>query len=88
MSSHTLPDNVARLATAANPFEAHVWQQALKEAGIRSHVVGDYLDASLGDIPGLYPEVWVHQDDLARAQEVLRQSQESRRQDTAEEPEA
>jgi hypothetical protein len=74
MAGHAMPDNIVRLATATNPVEAHIWKQALDEAGIQSKVVGDYLDASVGDIPGLYPEVWVHEDDLARAQEVLRKS--------------
>jgi hypothetical protein len=76
MSSKGNQDDVVRLATAANPVEAHVWEQALKEAGIQSRVVGDFLDAGVGDIPGVQAEVWVHRDDLARAEEVLRQGQE------------
>jgi hypothetical protein len=64
-------DDVVRLATAANPQEAHVWQQALADEGIRSQVVGDYLDASFGDIPGLKPELWVHRADLERARAIL-----------------
>jgi hypothetical protein len=70
------PDDVVRLATARNPAQAHIWQQALEEEGIRSHVVGDYLDAGVGDIPGMTAEIWVHRDDLARAEEVLRRGQE------------
>ena len=68
--------NVVRLATAANPVQAHIWQQALEEEGIRCQVVGDYLDAGVGDIPGVGAEVWVHRDDLARAEAILRQGQE------------
>jgi hypothetical protein len=64
-------DDVVRLTTAANPFQAHLWERALKEAGIRCKVVGDYLEAGLGDISGLLPEIWVHRDDLARAEKVL-----------------
>ena len=44
--------DVVRLAAAANPFQAHIWQQALEQEGIRCQVLGDYLDAGLGDIPG------------------------------------
>ena len=62
----------ARLATAANPFQAHIWQQALEQEGIRSQVLGDYLDAGIGGVPGLGAEVWVEVDDLARAEAVLR----------------
>ena len=76
MSAENPRDDIVRLATAANPLEAHIWEQALKEAGIQSRVVGDFLDAGVGDIPGVQAEVWVHRDDLARAEEVLRQGQE------------
>lgn len=62
-----------RLATAANPFEAHIWQQALEEEGIRCQVLGDYLDAGIGDIPGIEAEVWVRAADRDRAEAVLRQ---------------
>jgi hypothetical protein len=63
--------DVVRLTTAANPAQAHIWQQALDAEGIDASVVGDYLDAGLGDIPGLRAELWVHPDDFERAQAVL-----------------
>src|SRR5262245_61031300 len=69
------PDDIVRLATAPNPMQAHIWEQVLNEEGIRCKVVGDYLDAGLGDIPGMSAEVWVHRDDLARAEAVLREHQ-------------
>lgn len=71
------PDDVVTLTTAQNPAEAHVIEQALRQAGIRCQVVGDYLDAGIGDIPGVRPEVLVHRDDLAAAQEALREARES-----------
>lgn len=64
-------DEIVRLATASNPQEAYVWEQALRDEGIRCQVVGDYLDAGIGDISGLRPEVWVHREDLDRAQKIL-----------------
>jgi hypothetical protein len=64
-------DEIVHLASAVNPVEAHVWKQALDEEGIRSRVVGDYLDVGIGDVPGLNAEVWVHKDDLERARLVL-----------------
>jgi hypothetical protein len=76
MSTPNAGDDIVRLTTAANPLQAHIWEQALNEAGIRCKVVGDFLDAGLGDIPGLSAEIWVHRDDLARAEEILRQGQE------------
>jgi hypothetical protein len=76
MASQLPDDEIVRLATAPNPAEAHIWQQALANEGIKSRVVGDYLDAGVGDIPGLTAEVWVHRDDLARAEAILRRGQE------------
>jgi hypothetical protein len=66
---------LVRLASAANAFQAHIWQQALQEEGIRSEVLGDYLAAGLGDIQGLSAEVWVETPELTRAQAILRQYQ-------------
>lgn len=64
--------DLVRLATAVNPFQAHIWQQALQEEGIRCQVLGDYLDAGVGDIPGIESEVWVEAADLDRAEVILR----------------
>ena len=67
-------DEIVRLVTASNPAEAHIWEQALLDEGIRCLVVGDYLDASFGDIPGLKPEVWVRRSDVRRAEAILQTS--------------
>ena len=67
------PHDVVRLAAAANPFQAHIWQQALQKEGIRCQVLGDYLEAGIGDITGFSAEVWVETADLARAEAILRQ---------------
>ncbi len=68
--------DLVRLATATNPFEAHIWQQSLQEEGIRCQVLGDYLDAGVGDIPGIEAEVWVEAADLDRAEAILREHQD------------
>jgi hypothetical protein len=60
--------DIVPLAAVANPFQAHIWQQALYQEGIRSQVLGDYLDAGISDIPGMTAEVWVESEDLARAE--------------------
>lgn len=65
-----------RLATAANPFQAHIWQQGLEREGICCQVLGDYLDGGIGDIPGITAEIWVEPADLARAEAILRQHQD------------
>ena len=69
------PKEVVRLATAPNPAQAHVWEQALRDEGIACKVVGDYLDAGIGDIPGMQAELWVHRDDLAAAEALLQRHQ-------------
>jgi hypothetical protein len=82
------PHDVVRLATASTPVEAHMMEQALRAEGIDCKVVGDYLDASFGDLPGIRPEVWVHKDDLAAATAVLERAQIQASQPEASEPEA
>jgi Putative prokaryotic signal transducing protein len=88
MAAENTGEDIVRLATAANPVQAHIWEQALKEEGIRCKVVGDLLDAGLGDIPGVSPELWVHRHDLARAEEILRQGEQVSDAEPADESEA
>jgi len=71
------PHDLVRFAAAANPFEAHIWQQALEHEGIRAQVLGDYLNAGIGDIPGMMAEVWVQAADVARAEAILEEHQGS-----------
>jgi hypothetical protein len=66
-------DNIVCLATSLSPAQAHIWQNALEDEGIRAQVVGDFLEAGLGNIPGLGAELWVHADDVERAKELLMQ---------------
>jgi hypothetical protein len=64
-------DDIVHLATASNPVEAHVWRQALEDEGISCKVVGDLLDAGIGDVGSVKAEVWVHANDLAQARAFL-----------------
>jgi hypothetical protein len=74
MPSEAHPDFV-RLTSAPNSFEAGIWQQALQDAGIRCEVLGDYLEAGIGNLPGMSVELWVEAANLTRAQEILREHQ-------------
>jgi hypothetical protein len=87
MATDDAGDEIVRLVTAPNPVQAHIWQEALEEEGIHCRVVGNFLDAGIGDIPGLSAELWVHRNDLARAEEVLRQGQNVAPDEAAEEQE-
>lgn len=64
-------DDIVRVARATNPAQAHIWQAALEEEGITAQVVGDFLDAGIGDIPGFNAEIWVHRNDAERAAQIL-----------------
>ena len=80
--------DIVRLMTAQNPAEAHVTEQALRDAGIECQVVGDYLDAGIGDIPGFRAEVWVHRNDLAAAENILREHARKQQEEGSNESEA
>ena len=54
---------MVRLAGAANSIQAHIWQQALEQEGIRCQVLGDDLYAGIGGIPGIGAEIWVETTD-------------------------
>jgi hypothetical protein len=70
-------DEIVHLASATTPIEAHIWQQALEAQGVRCQVVGDYLDAGLGDVPGIRAEIWVHRADAERARSILERHQKA-----------
>jgi Putative prokaryotic signal transducing protein len=63
-------DDIVRVASG-NLVQVEMWQVRLKEAGIESRVVGDDLYASVGSMFPAAVELWVHQHDLQRAQEIL-----------------
>jgi hypothetical protein len=68
--------DMVRLASAANPFEANIWEQALVEKGIRCQVLGDNLRGGLANGPGMRSEIWVEATDLDRAEAILCQPAE------------
>jgi len=71
MDSFHPNDNVVSVSTAPNPVLAHIWANALREEGIPCHVVGDFLDADIGDISGVQPQIWIKRQDMTHAQDVL-----------------
>jgi hypothetical protein len=78
-------DDLVRLANAENSVQAHIWEQALNDAGIRAHVLGDYLEAGFGNLQGTTPELWVHRDDVERAKAILNEHVAA---DSTDEPDA
>lgn len=69
MESH----DVVRVASGSL-VEVELWQAALTEAGVESRVVGDELSAGLGSAIPASIELWVKQEDLVRAEEIIRAS--------------
>ena len=70
--SASADDRIVRLATASNPQEAALWQQALEAEGIRCRVVGETLGSFGVVYPGsVQPEIWVFESDAHRARAVL-----------------
>ena len=67
----TCADNsIVRLATASNPQEASLWQQALESEGVRCRIVGDMLGSFE---VAIQPEIWVFDSDLDQARAVLKE---------------
>lgn len=59
---------------AANALQAKLLQSALAEAGIRSQIVGEFLQGGLGDLPlgwPTSPRIIVADDDEAAARRVI-----------------
>ncbi|MER3415762.1 MAG: hypothetical protein C4297_06060 [Gemmataceae bacterium] len=71
MSQSQESRKIARLVRVPTAQEAHLLCQLLADAGIEARVVGDYLDAGFGSLHTIPAEVWVYEDDLERAREVL-----------------
>jgi hypothetical protein len=72
-------DWIVRLATASNPQEASLWQQALETEGVRCRIVGEMLGSFGVVYPGsVRPEIWVFESELDRARAVLRNKQKAR----------
>ena len=60
-------DEMVHLANARNPIQAQIWSQALEDEGISCKVVGDLLEAGIGNVGSIGPEVWVHANDVEKA---------------------
>ncbi len=66
MESH----DVVRVASGSL-VEVELWQAALTEAGVESRVVGDDLSAGLGSAMPASIELWVKEEDVARAEAAI-----------------
>ncbi len=68
--------NIVEIYSAANSIDAYAMANALKAAGIKARVVGDYLGMGSGGLPlgqSTAPKVWVHKEEEAQARELLKE---------------
>lgn len=80
------PDDIVRVASGSL-IQVEVWQDAIKDAGIESRVVGADLSGSFGSVlPGSI-ELWVHQDDRAAAEAAIQRAEERKGHADQERPE-
>ncbi len=67
--------DIVEIYSAANAVEAYAVANALESAGIKAHVVGDYLATGAGGFPlgmPIGPRVWVFKKDEIRARVILK----------------
>ena len=73
-----LPDDEIVCVARGTLVEVELWEDILTEAGIESKVVGGELTASYGTaMPGSV-ELWVHRQDVPRAEEAIRYAEQHR----------
>jgi hypothetical protein len=69
-----LNERLVEVCSASDLIEAEAICGALEEAGIRAKVVGEGPGVAAGGLPiveEVAPQVWVREEDAARAQEVI-----------------
>ncbi|MEX2092677.1 MAG: DUF2007 domain-containing protein [Pirellulales bacterium] len=71
------PEHVVPVYSTPNELEAGVIVAALEEAGIKSTMSGVYTAGFRAEAPGQV-QILVAQEDLARAQEVIRLGEENK----------
>jgi hypothetical protein len=71
------PEHVVPVTSAPNELEAGVIVAALEEEGIKSTMSGVYTAGFRAEAPGQV-QILVAQEDLARAQEIVRRGEEDK----------
>jgi len=60
-----------RVYTAADLPDAHLLAHALESHGVRARVFNENLQGGFGELPHIYPEVWIEDErDWQRARDV------------------
>lgn len=72
--------DIVEVYCAPNTVEAYALKNVLEDAGIRTRVVGDMLQAATGDLPlgfDSQPRLWVARSDETRAKQLLDECEQS-----------
>ena len=75
-------ENVVEVYWAADAPQAHLVKAVLKKAGIEAQVVGEMLQAAVGNLPwgpSTSPRVWVAKTDEAHARAIIAEWEQERR---------
>ena len=81
-------EGVVEVYWAADAPQAHLVKTVLKKAGIDARVVGEMLQAALGELPmgpATSPRIWVPRKDEARARAIIAAWEKQRSEDRTEE---
>ncbi|MBS1269323.1 MAG: hypothetical protein MAG794_00272 [Gammaproteobacteria bacterium] len=63
-----------RVYTAAHLPDAHLFAHSLETHGVRARVFNETLQGGVGELPHIYPEVWIEDEgDWDRARSLVRQ---------------
>lgn len=62
-----------RVYTAAHLPDAHLLAHSLEAHGVRVRVFNETLQGAIGELPHIYPEVWIeNEEDFERARSLVR----------------
>lgn len=78
--------NVVEVYWAKDAPHAHLVKTVLQKAGIPAEVVGEMLQAAVGELPmgpASSPRVWVSKGDEARARAIIAEWEKERREEPA-----
>jgi len=72
-SDASVAKSMKRLCRASNLPEAHILRAVLEQSGIQSRIFNEHAQSGVGQLPVMeaYPELWVNEEDEARASSVV-----------------
>jgi len=69
-----------KVYVASDPLNAHLFKEILDDNGISAVVQDERIFSVRGDVPVVYPSVWVREEDFDAARELVKSFEASRKQ--------